>query len=71
MFAASLDALRIDAAMLPAPSPDTKRGKEPWLLIHAARNVGSLDLYPSPAWRNSVTSAIGVCGATANSRLGE
>src|SRR6478752_5414986 len=44
MFAASLGALRIEAATLPASSPGTKRGGEPWLLIHFARNVGSLPI---------------------------
>src|SRR5258706_10989299 len=41
MFAASLGALRIDAAMLPASSPVTKRGGEPWLLVHSPKKAWS------------------------------
>ena len=32
-------AFRIDAAMLPASSPDTSRGGEPWLLFHSVKKA--------------------------------
>jgi hypothetical protein len=44
MFAASLGALRIEAAMLPASSPGTKRGGDPWLLVHSAKKAWSLPI---------------------------